>query len=114
MKRLFIIGIVVLLSVNANAQSATTSERSWARTACASRMWFEDMNAFVLAADYESKEIYMETNKCIELPGGVPVTIIRGNDTYSEPVVIFVNGQRLYTGGGSLVPQPGIKSTCEK
>ena len=92
MKKLIAIGVAVLLSANANAQSATTNENY---IACTSKQYFDDMMAFVGAGDTASFEVYRAANKCLILKAGMTVTVI--DRTLFSGTVIAYKGVKLWT-----------------
>ena len=97
MRKLIVILIIVLMSANANAQSATTNENY---IACTSERYYEDMMAFVGAGDTASFEVYRAANKCLILKAGMTVTVI--DRSLFGPTVIMYKGVKLWTVGDAI------------
>ena len=114
MKKLIAIGIALLLSMNANAQDGTVSTGSAGKYACTAYMYWEDVKAFATAGDTAHWNSYFETGKCRHLSAGLKVTIIRGNSTHKEPVVIMYGGERLYMDAIGLEPHYLIETLCSQ
>jgi len=91
-KKLFIILIFVLLSANANAQTATTKT---GYLACITEEHLDNIIKFKQMRDREAGETYIRTKKCVAPKSGLEVTIV---DTSKEGKIQFdYNGFKLWT-----------------
>ena len=92
MKKLFIILIFVLLSANANAQTATTKT---GYLACINEQYLDDIIQFKRERDRQRGEQYITAKKCVAPKKGLEVTIV---DTSVEGKIQFdYNGFKLWT-----------------
>ena len=92
MKNLFIILIVILISANANAQSATTKA---GYLACTSEQFLDDVIFFKQIGDRAAGEAYIRSKKCVSPQQGLEVTVLDTKE--SEKIQFDYKGTKFWT-----------------
>ena len=92
MKNLFIILIVILISANANAQSATTKA---GYLACTSEEYLDKVIYFKQIGDRAAGEAFIKTKKCVSPQKGLKVTVVETKD--SEKIQFDYKGTKFWT-----------------
>jgi len=86
--------VLLFASVKANALPATSIG---GHTACAQKVWLDDLISFVAAGDRGSFQAYIDSNKCIVLKKGLRVTITESPAMFGGTAGFVYNGIRLWT-----------------
>lgn len=87
-----VIFAAALLAASASAMSAETVD---GKIACMTQAWFDDFQKFATAGDMASVQAYLDSNKCLQMKGGLKVTVIEYPGMLSGQWVVAHKGQKF-------------------
>lgn len=98
MKRIILAALLISASI-----PAVAAETVGGKLACLNAGWYDDFVKFAAAKDEASMEAYFESRKCLQVKGGLKVTVIEYPGMLGGQWVVAFQGQKF------VVQREGIK-----
>ena len=89
-KSLFAIMLVVFSGM------ANAAETVDGKFACRTEQWFQDFMKFAAANDTGSLQAYLDSRKCMEINGGLTVTVLEYPGMLSGQWLVSYKGEKFY------------------
>ena len=86
----------LLLLLSITAQPAIAAQTVQGKIACLTKQWFEDFAKFAAADDMGSIQAYLDSNKCMQMKGGLKVTVLEYPGMLSGQWHVSFNGTKFW------------------
>jgi hypothetical protein len=87
--------IVLAAAILATSVSVGAAETVEDKIACMKQEWFDEFVKFSAADDMASVQAYLDSRKCLQMKGGLKVTVIEYPGTLSGQWLVAHKGQKF-------------------